>query len=204
MKKLLIGLAVLLLAGCGQTTELKELEIVTAAAVSTHENGVELALQLVNQDSALSAYQAKSCRYFTGQGENLQAAVEDIRRQGVKKPTFAHNRLYIIDEKFLASEMVGELVVSGVDIRPGAFLAVAKEDSAAGLLTGKDAFDVNTSFLLTNTLEAQKSPALSDFYLALAGEVELALPMFSEEEGEFKPEGSVVIKKVKAGGGAGD
>ncbi|PAB59929.1 hypothetical protein CCE28_08220 [Anaeromicrobium sediminis] len=105
MKKIGIILIIcLLMTGCWDKTELKEVGIVTAMGVDLEDDG-QITMSVLMVIPLGSEVQQSTTWYGKSKGKTLMDASKNIRKHTSKKPEWYHSKLVLIGEKLARKDM---------------------------------------------------------------------------------------------------
>ena len=154
----LLSLLLVLLTGCWDNKELKNIDVVTslgldAVPTETGSNPTEIqvTIETLKPDKALEVGNKDSSKYFIGQGESILDAIHQVYQKGAKTLSWPHNRLIVLGNDLVQqpADAYLDYLVRSYEIRPTALLVLAQE-TAQELLQTVDQQDITACLLYTS------------------------------------------------------
>ena len=167
----LLSLLLVLLTGCWDNKELKNIDVVTslgldAVPTETGSNPTEIqvTIETLKPDKALEVGNKDSSKYFIGQGESILDAIHQVYQKGAKTLSWPHNRLIVLGNDLVQqpADAYLDYLVRSYEIRPTALLVLAQE-TAQELLQTVDQQDITASANLLTILDKEEQGVRENF-----------------------------------------
>ena len=161
----------LLLTGCWDNKELKNIDVVTslgldAVPIETKliPNEIQVTIETLKADKALEVGNKDSSKYFIGQGESILAAIHQVYQKGAKTLSWPHNRLIVLGNDLVQqpADSYLDYLVRSYEIRPTSLLVLA-QGTAQELLQTIDQQDITASANLLTILDKEEQGIRENF-----------------------------------------